>query len=231
MKIALCLSGQPRYFNICYPNIKKLIIERYNPDVFFHCWWNSSYVGQRFDFSPHANNRTGTWVENTDAKLLELYNPKKYKFEPHISFDTTILNGAFFAQQSPHILYSMWYSIFQANELKKQFETEYAFIYDIVIRLRFDIVFNQFKIDFLKLDLDYIHVSGEIKPLCNDQFALGNSENMNYYSSLYNNINKYWLEDKIKMVNEHVLTHHLNKEHKKICFHDPNEFLVNITKL
>jgi hypothetical protein len=231
MKIALCLSGQPRYLEDGYKNIHKNLLSKYDIDVFCHYWWDTSYVGKKFDFSPHASSRTGFWKENTQNIISELYHPILSYYEPQKQFDVSHLSGAFFAQQSPHILYSMWYSIFYANLLKTQYEVENNFIYDIVIRCRFDIIFNTFTLDLYSLDTNKIHISGEINPICNDQFAISSSEHINYYSTLYNNIDRYWIEDKPQMVNEHILTHHLiHKGKKSIEYHTDNSLLVNIIK-
>ena len=42
MKIALCLSGQPRFINECAPFILKNICEGYDADVFFHLWFDEN---------------------------------------------------------------------------------------------------------------------------------------------------------------------------------------------
>ena len=64
MKIALCLSGQPRSFEKGYEYHYKNIIENNDVDVFIHCW-DTKYENQ----------------------LVELYKPKKYSFEKQIIFD------------------------------------------------------------------------------------------------------------------------------------------------
>ena len=40
----------------------------------------------------------------------------------------------------------MYYSIYQSNNLKKQYEINYGFKYDIVIRCRFDLFFEHLKL-------------------------------------------------------------------------------------
>jgi hypothetical protein len=60
MKIAVCLSGMMRNFELTYPYFKKYIIDEYDPDIFF-----SGY--------PNKNGN-----EYCDKNLVNLYNPKKY---------------------------------------------------------------------------------------------------------------------------------------------------------
>jgi hypothetical protein len=232
MKVAVCFSGQPRYLGNQYEKIHKTLIEPYNSDVFIHCWWDPSYIGQRFDFSPHASSRTGTWEFNTDFKVKQLYNPKKVAFEPHKNFDMTAFAGANFERQSPHILKSMWYSVNKANQLKAEYEKENAMVYDLVIRTRFDLKIESFSLDLNAVDTNKIYVSGEINPLCNDQCAFSSSKNMDIYCDLYNRLESYWVNDKLpSMVNEKVLTHHLNKNKLDIHFCSKDEMYVNILKV
>jgi len=47
IKIALCLSGQPRFFERGYEFIKKNIIDpNDNVDIFTHLWFDKSDVGK-----------------------------------------------------------------------------------------------------------------------------------------------------------------------------------------
>ena len=45
MKIAICLSGQPRYLEYGYFFIKKFILDKYSVDTFIHTWFDESYIG------------------------------------------------------------------------------------------------------------------------------------------------------------------------------------------
>jgi hypothetical protein len=73
-----------------------------------------------------------TWTldKATSLKVQELYNPLLFIEEPSID---VVQVGNFG---------SMLYGIMMANELKKQYEIENNFRYDMVIKTRFDLIFH-----------------------------------------------------------------------------------------
>ena len=127
MKVALCFFGMPPMK--CNKNErvikdlslklwKKNVIDPNNVDIFIHCW-----------------------DKNDEEGLKDKYNPKKSIFEDHIVFDKnhpikydyedgggTTLN----------MFLSQAYSAKKSIELKRQFEKENGFIYDIVMMSRMD---------------------------------------------------------------------------------------------
>lgn len=228
-KIALCLSGQPRYLEEGFKQLSKIILN-YDVDVFIHTWWDDSYVNKVFDFSPmNTYNRTGVWEYNTKELIQSLYTPKKIIIEPQKDFNKHV--NVNFEKQSPISLYSMYYSILQSNKLKTEYENENNFKYDCVIRSRFDILINTFNLELDSIDLTKIYVSGEINPYPNDQFAFSNSKNMDYYSDLFNNIDYYYNNGFREFVNEKILKYHLTTVGgKEIYFSDNNELYCNIIK-
>jgi len=228
-KIALCLSGQPRYIIDGYNQIKTHILDKYDVDVFIHTWFDETKTGERFDFSPNNTyGRTGVLEPNTLVLISELYNPLALVYEKKIDFNT--YNDVNYEKQRPLSLYSMYYSILKSNELKSKYEVEKQFKYDLVIRCRFDIIFNTFNLDLETINTDLVYVSGEINPYPNDQFAVSNSENMDKYASLFNNIKLYYGKGFKEFVNEKILRYHISEQNLKIYFTNNNELLVNIIK-
>ncbi len=229
-KIAICLSGQPRYISDGYLNLNREILSKYDVDFFIHTWFDPNYVGSKFDFSPlNSYNRSGIWEINTIEKINELYQPLKIYYEPQKQFN--IYNDVSYEKQSPIALYSMYYSIWKSNELKKEYENKNNFKYDCVIRTRFDIKLDYFNLDLDKIDLNKIYVSGEINPYPNDQLAISNSGNIDYYSELYNKIEYYHNNGYTEFVNEKILKHHLiDVGNKEIHFSEKDELYCNIIK-
>jgi hypothetical protein len=91
-----------------------------------------AYPGFKFFFQNlNADVFFHTWDTEQDKldKIIDLYNPKSYlitlpkKFERFENFG------------------SMLYSIMMANEIKKEYEIEHNFRYDLVIKTRFDLVY------------------------------------------------------------------------------------------
>lgn len=252
MKIALCLSGQPRYIDEGYKHIYKHIIKVYNPDIFVHTWWDKTYIGKKFSFSPHASDRSGKWDNNTISYIMDKYNPTKIKIEKQKQFDVSLYEGANFSNSSPFNNMSMYYSLYQSNLLKKEYETDNNFLYDVVIRCRFDITFDIFNFNINELDLNSINLcsagvhknyipknrdelknnllEGEIT-FFNDQFAISNSKNMDYYSNLFNKSEEYWVRYGATPMGERGLTFHLNMSDININIMGGDKLYNNILKL
>ncbi len=182
MKIAVCVSGQPRFFEKAFEYIDKNLLKNFETvDVFFHCWEN-------------------ILDDSKKTTLLNLYNPKKFLFEKE---KIHILNYPFKQSTTqPNSVFSMFYSIMKSNNLKKDYEQENDFKYDWVFRLRFDFALNKSfnKNVLLDLDSSYIYLNNFEQlpnPHCADCFAFSTSKNMNIYSETYNNIMKYGYRDTI----------------------------------
>ena len=252
MKIALCISGQPRYIDIGYQQIYKNLLSKYSMDIFIHTWWCDDLIGKRFDFSPHASDRIGIWEPGTIEKIKNIYNPKKIIIETPKTFNIDVFKNANFSQASPNNCISMWYSIFNSNKLKSDYEFENNFKYDLVIRCRFDILFDFFYLDLKSIDSEFIYIQsiGEIRKnmiyknndllpgdllnkeilYLNDQFAISNSENMDYYSEMYNKCEFYWDKFEATPMGESGLTFHLMYNKMKIKISD-NYYHNNIIKI
>ncbi|ATZ80608.1 hypothetical protein BMW23_0561 [Bodo saltans virus] len=175
MKIALCLSGLPRFVEEAYTNIFENLIEPNNADVFLHTWTNDKSV---------------------EMKIIDLYKPKKYLIESQREFLNTNMNHDvmlssyaryYLKENFTKMIYSSWYSVQQSNLLKEQYRLENDFTYDCVIRARFDTIFNQ-KVDCKNSNLDIINISCRDLPvndMTDDRFAYSSNKNMNIYSNIF----------------------------------------------
>jgi hypothetical protein len=114
-KVAICISGMIRTGVKAHKSFEKFF-SGLDADVFFH-----------------------TWEDGTDRiyKIVDLYRPKNFLIQhpfpkdPVTNFDGM---GSFG---------NMLYSMMMANELKKKYEIENDFRYDLVIKTRFDIIFPE----------------------------------------------------------------------------------------
>lgn len=151
-------------------------------------------------------------MDNYDYKklLIEDYTEYEKKFQ-------TLFNSLKFVPSTdPEDEYprndigpiSMHYSIFKANQLKKQFEVENNLTFDWVIRMRTDSDFRYNTLDVRSLTADLNIPSGEdwSDLGINDQFAIGHSNIMDLYSDLYN---KLHYTQSIKYYPERMLYLHL----------------------
>jgi len=205
MRIALCISGQPKFYEKSYKYLLKNIISNFeHVDIFLHAWKGES--------------------DNEQNNILKLYNPKKYLFEKE---KLHILNYPFKQSKSfPNNVFSMFYSIKKSNQLKEKYEKENNFKYDWVFRLRFDFAINKFFNEEVlrELNNNLIYLNNFEKygnPHCADCFAFSGSHQMNVYSNTYDNILLYGKEG-IVLAGEAMLYKQLLKNNIKLKKFDIN---------
>ena len=72
-KIAICISGRPRYLEEGFQEINRYILSKYDCDVFIHTWWSSDMSNQAEQFSPKISyNRSYIYPENTIDIIIEI---------------------------------------------------------------------------------------------------------------------------------------------------------------
>lgn len=130
MRIAVCISGQLREWFRAKENQKwfwETIGDRGEVDYFIHTW---DYSGDREGVSqPYIWRK----VEQKEFdEVVDWYKPKKY------IFDNKKQN---FFYDDDHWM-SLFYSMAQSIMLKREYEIENNFEYDVVIKSRPDIVFD-----------------------------------------------------------------------------------------
>lgn len=211
MKIALLLCGQPRKALESYEKIKKNILDVNNVDVFIHSWFdkNNLYMekGEKERGDEHYLK------PNLDKKLIELYKPKNYIFEPQRFNNFNNFNKNYFNAPDKYVNnylncgknkdfsfeemklrvikytnLSQLYSIFKCNLLKEEYSLENNVFYDCVIKLRFDCFPNK-KLICSKYDMNYLYYEeiGQPDNIISDWFNMGSNEIMNIYSSMFLN--------------------------------------------
>lgn len=196
MKIAICFSGQIRTGIESSENIKRFLGDLYPfCDFFIHTWdvnKNVQYCGTRI-FTPEENI-----TEDVISKIEEIYRPKKMIMENFNEIKDEI------SSYGDTIKY-LWYSFNKSIEYKKEYEIENNFTYDLVVKLRFDIIFPPER----RLLENYLLISDKIDntiyiencPIITDNdkslefiddvFFIGNSKNMDIKSSYYDVIIDY----------------------------------------
>ena len=126
MKIALQISGRPRFTEASLGSLIGAIIEPLSPDIFCSFWQSEN------------PNTITTYVDVLKPKLLEIedqltvrpYLDDLFEFNVHANMP------------------SMSYKFYQISKLRQAYEKQANITYDIVIQARADNVF------FEKLDLD-----------------------------------------------------------------------------
>lgn len=170
MKIAICISGQPRTWDKCYPSWEKFI-QKLNDhfsattDIFCHAW--------DFNTPPHAvlaidklgNNHLvsdflrvkGQLIDDKEKDtLIQQLKPVSYLFESEeVSKKKTKdlhVQSIKYVNEHGNISIqfagSQFYGVMRAAHLKKKHELENGFKYDMCIRLRYDLYLNDDQINW-----------------------------------------------------------------------------------
>jgi len=202
MKVAVCISGQPRMALEAFPNIKKFIIEPNNADVFIHMHFSNDSL---YMDKSHADNGECKLSPDIRETVLEAYNPVRHLIEPPRNFSRPLLNVSpkrleNFMKMNSHKSWtpeehkahmikqmtSMYYSIYKCNELKEVYANETGIVYDYVIRLRFD-SFPRAPLVCAPYDPNFIYYQeiGQPDELISDWINFGSNAIMNVYACMY----------------------------------------------
>ena len=188
MRIALCLSGQPRSYKAGFEYYKKNLLSKYQVDVFIHTW-----------DSPDTEDYLTTYVDylcrtKVDEPLGRKYD-SKYTHTPNAE------------KWPPSFTVSALYSTFQCNLMRIEQEVDTK-QYDWVVKTRSDFALPVV-IPFEQLEKGKLYM-----PMCrkkafgdwlgNDQFAIGDSDVMNKYMSTYLNMERYYNAG-VEMIGEEML--------------------------
>ena len=191
MKVALCISGQPRNVNRGIENILQNI--KFDFDVFVHSWWDNKSHTKTFKkilFGGRVDEVSEIVQNDWIDKIYEHFDINKILVEKQKQFDIPeVFENRKLKFTHTFGVYSSLYSVYQCNQLKRDFEFENKFKYDWVIRTRSDfglsepVNMNKFNSDIIYAPNDNSHRYG-----FNDQFAIGSSKNMDIYSNVFSNI-------------------------------------------
>lgn len=192
MKIAVCLSGQPRALPGGLEQLKRNLLEPNGiEDVFIHAWKSQIFASAQ----PY---QSGKWSYHPDTEaLLASLNPKSLLIQENCPFDH-LSHLQDLPQAIQKRLASMFYSVWRANELKKEHESLYG-DYDLVIKTRIDlnyhkpVILKDLDIDLDALNVPAIHqhmrvgdsypkVSGGTYSSMSDTFVISHSRNIDLIS-------------------------------------------------
>lgn len=239
MRIALCLSGQPRSIDAGFNALNESILKYNNVDVFIHTWFDENNLSTNSVIPGRESNRLES---NSIQKLNDYYKPKKilvdkprFWDEKYEFTDLCFVKAWTWALETRtglestkeyicNTANSMFYSIMMSNLIKNQYSEENNIDYDLVIRNRIDFAphielkFDEMFTDEFEDDVLIYHDLYQPDNMIADWFAMGRTNAMNVYSSVYNNI-----EDLVKQsnsidgywCNELLLKHHIQNSNIK----------------
>jgi len=237
MKIALCLSGQPRVVDIGFQKLNQSILQNNDVDVFIHTWFDL----ENLNTNSIIPGREGHTLDSQAIdKLVNYYQPKRIMVEKSKNWkrrydipDKCFTNAWTWALEVKdgievakdyicNTTNSMFYSMMMANLIKEQYSIETDIQYDFIIRNRIDysphVVLN---FNNMILDNDVLLYQDLNQPdgMISDWFAMGRTNAMNVFCGVYNHIGQlirqsnqidgYWC-------NELLLKHHIANNKIKI---------------
>jgi hypothetical protein len=139
-RVALCFSGQARTWEYCVKNIKRFFSRETHPenfapvyyDTFIHTWDTNSY---------RPNTQTQEYThELIDPgefdRMKSAYNPKGFYVDSWQHFLNTTKTTRSFD--------GMFYSFMKSVHMKRQYELDNDFEYDMVIKVRLDTIYNPY---------------------------------------------------------------------------------------
>lgn len=222
MKIAVCLSGHTRNYLYNYPNFY------FDADVFISTVEQSGLppnTGLPY-VSYHSQEYRNTATINKDD-IIKKYTPTLFTISddrvinPELVnkfHDTKTTDGALLTQ-----IGMMFYRLYEANNLKKEWEIYNKFTYDYVIRSRFDL-----KINYLEFNTSKIQLWKDANSMC-DLFFASDSHTMNRICNVYS----WFMIQPLEMLKqfknaEHILKYYFDL--LKISHPTDTNFDISFTK-
>jgi hypothetical protein len=216
MKLAILLVGHIRSFKDNSASFIKYLVEPYDPDIFIHTWDTQDIISPRGQI-PQSFTGINEKAASLGITVEELLGTnKKADFEPYLKLEpkkivverwqdveqTIKWADDYFTKRlwcdQPILTMSITRKAYVCNQLKKQFEEEHGFKYDIVLKTRPDIIYVK---DFIKpelkadgspnLDIIYTPLNSSFDTI-SDITAYSSSANMDIYCDLFINLKKVY---------------------------------------
>lgn len=179
MKVAICISGQPRSFVEGFSYLKRNLLDHHECSVFFHTWHNDIY---------NITDIVGTYKPYLKDFLYEAY-PTTLNV-----LNATYTNTPDATNFPPANAALAFYSLSKVAALKRQYELCFG-DFDIVVKTRFDYALNR-ELPLNSIDMNKLYIPNcrvvPTKDFGNDQFAYGSSWVMNRYMSTFTFMDDYY---------------------------------------
>lgn len=209
MKIAILISGEPRFTNFIDDFINSLQgVDQ--ADWFFYLWRETPH-NEIFERVPEGwhNIPSREWaINNIKNRLPNNHNVANLKL------------GEQYESPGTDAIYKQFWGIYQSNLLRQEYEKNNG-NYDLVIRARSDLLINDpINLQYIRSQLDYNSKLvflpegpryGYNKDTINDQFAISSPDNIKIYTELVNYISHRVQYKNIILHAETQLVYHLLK--------------------
>ncbi len=197
MRVAVCISGEMRYFDEKIVKDGFKFIDELNPDIFISTW---SHRGTSVDLDRNYSSFDKKDDDRLEEKILQNYrNIKKIEIESFNTwvdnldnFNKDILGNRYSTNGLPITSPAQLYKLKKRNLLKSEYEEKNNFIYDVVIKVRPDSLFvESIDLSHLKDNTIYHLNFGKHAYWPNriwDLFFFGDSKSMDYLSQAFDSL-------------------------------------------
>jgi len=165
-KIAICLSGHLRDYELNLSSINKYIVEPLNADVFIHTWDSigkqvfitQGVVGPTPDEKNKNLPNVSDFIKNVKAVKIEsnkifLDTVKHLEDMKFYLYGMKLRDNLFGGQAEPKYIYSQFYSIYHSYLIMEEWSKNNDIKYDYVIKMRADYSLNS---GILSDDFDFL---------------------------------------------------------------------------
>lgn len=202
MRIALILAGDPRWSKE-FDSFLSSINGNFSIDWFVYLWDNADTTGGRPDWEVVSKNWSPCnqqWArEKIESCLPNNHHLKSIDLSDRLSLTIPDIHNKA-GETSIERMYSMYYSLYRADQLRKTYQDQNFFTYDIVIRTRPDlgltgIIDLEKAINYIRANPNAILTpNSEIHGYgvkMNDMVAIGNDRSISVYCSMFESLIHY----------------------------------------
>jgi len=143
LKLAVHLYGHLRTYNECFPALKKLLLDKYQCDVFIHTWDTLDHSTKAWHQLNEGRDTVYLCPEKIKEEITRTYNPKRLKIETQKPVDMGLFKTNYGQEYSLFGIHSMLHGMEEVNKLRFEYENTNKINYDYVIFTRPDILLKQ----------------------------------------------------------------------------------------
>lgn len=206
MNVAVVLTGHMRCWEKVFPNFKQVIIDRYNPDIFIDTWEDEAY------WDPHSQHGV---VKNAPLidfdKLIDKYKPIVLRKEHYENYHAQFEQRSKFFENFYHVpknIISMLFKLGRGVALMEDHMFSTGKIYDLVIRMRPDLVFHEKLPDFDPFKFYTLAHRNHMGNGTSDMIQVGNFFTVGIFSKMLHHLPQIYKETGIlcpHIVSEHFI--------------------------
>jgi hypothetical protein len=182
VKTAVLISGQIRNAKECVDSLRAKVIGPYNADVFIDTWTpESKIIDHRGNFL--TNDASADEVLSLFKPKIAIFedfntSPVFDRFKDHGITNKFAYDGSYAYETRVENIFYMYYKIWRCFQTIVHYENMNGFKYDAIIRMRFDLMFDDFQVIDVQPNTIYIPEGFNHRGGYNDLLSLGSREVM-----------------------------------------------------